>query len=117
MVGYNSGYYRGGTITNCYATGSVTSSSADADSSSYAGGLVGYNSNTITNCYRYDGQSFTVTKDGITTYEATNTEGTAKNMATLQSISFHITTLGWSADDWDFVEGQHPTLKNVGITN
>jgi len=34
----------GGTITNCYATGSVTGGN-------YLGGLCGYNGDTITNCY------------------------------------------------------------------
>ncbi|TBV01674.1 MBG domain-containing protein [Phytopseudomonas dryadis] len=44
LVGYNDG----GTISNAYATGSVTSS----DVNSYLGGLVGYNNyGTITNAY------------------------------------------------------------------
>ncbi|MCK5269799.1 MAG: hypothetical protein KAJ46_03405, partial [Sedimentisphaerales bacterium] len=41
------GYNDEGTITNCYATGSVTGG-ADAE---YLGGLCGYNGGTITNCY------------------------------------------------------------------
>ncbi len=108
------------TIMNSYATGDVSASSTSTSSyaSAYAGGLVGYNPvSTITNCYRYSGQSFTVTVNGTTTYEATNAEGTATDMATLQSADFRQNTLGWSAEDWNFAEGAHPTLKNVGTAN
>ncbi|MBE6577540.1 MAG: hypothetical protein E7653_05330 [Ruminococcaceae bacterium] len=111
LVGDNDG----GTISNCYATGDVSSSSSKY---SYAGGLVGDNyKGTITNCYRYSGQSFTVTKSEKTTYEPTNTYGTTKSLTELQSVTFQTTTLTWSADDWSFAEGTHPTLKNVGTTN
>jgi hypothetical protein len=118
LVGYNDE----GTITDCYATGDVSSNSTSISSSnyiySYAGGLVGYNNNngTITNCYRYSGQSFTVDKNGTVSNEATNTEGTAKTMEELLSVSFQTETLGWSADKWTFTEGEHPVLKNVGLT-
>ena len=100
------GYQYGG-IANCYATGDVTSAN-------YAGGLVGVG--TTTNSYRYSGQSFTITGSETTTYEATNTDGTETDMATLQSVTFQ-TTIGWSTTIWNFVEGTHPTLKNVGATN
>ena len=113
LVGYNDD----GKITNCYATGDVSSSSSSGYCYSYAGGLVGYNSGTITKCYRYSGQSFTVKEDGTTTYSATNSLGTAKSWSELQSVTFQTSTLGWSADDWNFVEGTHPTLKNVDTTN
>ena len=107
-----------GTISNCYATGDVSSSISRTDGYNYVGGLVGYsNSGTTTNCYRYSGQSFIVTKNGTTTYEATNTYGTEKDMSELQSVTFQSSTLGWSSDDWTFVEGEHPTLKNVGTPN
>ena len=115
LVGYNNN----GTITNCYATGDVSATCSGSSSSStysYAGGLVGDKYyGTITNCYRYSGQSFTVTEDGTTAYSATNTEGTAKTMEDLKSSSFQTDTLGWSADDWTFTEGEHPVLKNVGL--
>ena len=115
-TGNVSGAYAGGligknryvTITNCYAIGDVSGSTV--------GGLVGYGGR-ITNCYRYSGQSFTVTVNGTTTYEATNTLGTATDMATLQSVDFQQNTLGWSADDWSFAAGAHPTLKNVGLAS
>lgn len=131
LVGY--GNYKG-TIANCYATGDVSSSpsssqsyagglvgynrctiansyaTGDVSSSSYAGDLVGYNyEGTITRCYRYSGQSIS----GNTK----NTLGAENSMAELQSVTFQSSTLGWSADDWDFVEGTHPTLKNVGASN
>ena len=106
-----------GTIRNCYATGDVSSSSSSSYSYSYAGGLVGRDAGPITNCYRYDGQSFTVVQGNSTSYSATNTAGTAKTMEELQSAAFQTDTLGWSADDWNFVEGEHPTLKNVGTAN
>ena len=112
LVGYNSG-----TIEDCYATGSVTATSSDASSYAYAGGLVGRNYGTITNCYRYSSQIFTVNKGSTTTTSPTNTLGTAKTMAELQSVSFHTSTLGWSTDNWTFVEGAYPTLKNVGVNN
>ena len=96
-----------GTITNSYATGDVSASADDV----YVGGLVGVNLGTITNCYRYSGQNFKVTMNGITTSSATNTEGIAKDMSTLQSVNFQKNTLAWSADDWNFTEGAHPTLK------
>ena len=114
LVGCN----REGTITNSYATGDVSASSMSTLPYAYAGGLVGYNNlGTITNCYRYSGQSFTVTQNGTTTHSATNTYGTATDMATLQSVDFQQNTLGWSADDWSFAAGAHPTLKNAGLTN
>ena len=111
LVGYNSG-----TITNCYAIGNVSSNSFSSNYC-YAGSLVGHTSGTITNCYRYSGQIFSVKKNGTTTNQATNTLGSAKSITTLQSVTFRSSTLGWSADDWNFVAGQHPTLKNVGRTN
>ena len=47
-VGGVVGYNIGGTVTNCYNTGSVTAHGSDAD----AGGVVGYNiGGTVTNCY------------------------------------------------------------------
>ena len=115
LVGNNNG-----TITNCYATGAVSATSSGfnySSSYSYAGGFVGdnYPGGTTTNCYRYSGQSFTVDKNGTVSNSATNTEGSAKTMEDLKSSSFQTDTLGWSADDWTFTEGEHPVLKNVGL--
>ena len=109
LVGYN----WDGNITNCYATGEV---SATSYYDAYAGGLVGVNSNSgsITNCYRYSGQTF-YRRQGSNTYSsASNNEGTAEDLATLQSVAFHASTLGWDASVWNFAEGTFPTLKNVG---
>ncbi len=52
----------GGTITNCYATGDVSSKTSSNRSYSYAGGLTGTGLATITNCYAtgdvYAGSTF-----------------------------------------------------------
>lgn len=102
LVGYNDS----GSIMNCYATGDVSATSYYYDA--YAGGLVGYNDGgSITNCYRYSGQTIKYTT-------SSNTKGTAKDLATLQSVSFHTSTLGWDESVWNFVEGAFPTLKNAG---
>ena len=112
LVGRNSG----GSITNSYAVGNVSATSTASDSDAYAGGLVGKNigGGSITNCYRYSGQTF-YRKKGSTTYStASNTLGTAKDLTTLQSVSFHTSTLGWDESVWNFVEGAFPTLKTAG---
>ena len=110
------GYNDGGSIKNCYATGEVSATSTFNSSSynAYAGGLAGENSGSITNCYRYSGQTF-YRKEGSNIYSsASNNEGTAEDLATLQSVAFHTSTLGWEASVWNFAEGTFPTLKNVG---
>ena len=110
LVGVNS---NSGSIKNCYATGEVSATSSS--SSAYAGGLVGYNpGGSITNCYRYIGQTFYRKQDLNIYSSASNNEGTAKDLATLQSVAFHTSTLGWEASVWNFAEGTFPTLKNVG---
>ena len=111
LVGYNTS---NGGITNSYATGNV-SATGGSSSYVYAGGLVGYkNGGSITNCYRYRGQTF-YRKEGSTTYStASNTLGTAKDLTTLRSVSFNTSTLGWDESVWKFVEGAFPTLKNAG---
>ncbi len=113
LVGYNSG-----DILNSYAAGNVRATSAGSTSSSsaYAGGLVGENDGgSITNCYRYSGQTFYRKRGPTTTYStASNTSGTAKDLTTLQSVSFHTSTLGWDESVWNFVEGAFPTLKTAG---
>ena len=45
--------YNGGTISNCYNTGSVSATATSTSSSSRAGGIAGYNGydGTISNCY------------------------------------------------------------------
>ena len=109
LVGSNSS-----DITNSYATGNVSATATHFVASAYAGGLVGANSGDITNCYRYSGQTF-YRKIGSDTYStASNTLGTAKDLTTLQSVSFHTSTLGWDESVWKFVEGAFPTLKNAG---
>ena len=111
LVGYNSG-----DILNSYAAGNVSATST-YHYSAYAGGLVGRNNGgDITNCYRYSGQTFyRENGSSSTTYStASNTLGTAKDLATLRSVSFHTSTLGWDESVWNFVDGAFPTLKNAG---
>jgi len=111
LVGLNEGV-----IKSCYAVGDI--SGISSGNHAFVGGLVGWNyEGSITNCYRYSGQSVTVTVKGTTTYEATNAEGTATDMATLQSVDFQQSMLGWLSDDWNFAAGMHPTLKNDGLLN
>ena len=103
LVGYN-----GGSITNSYAAGNVSATATSSSSPAYAGGLVGYNSGgSITNCYRYSGQTIKYTT-------SSNTLGTEEDLTTLQSVSFHTSTLGWDDSVWNFAEGAFPTLKNAG---
>ena len=112
LVGSNSG-----DILNSYAAGNVsaTATSTSTAASAYAGGLVGENDGgSITNCYRYSGQTF-YREEGSDTYStANNTSGTEEDLTTLQSVSFHTSTLGWDESVWNFVEGAFPTLKNAG---
>jgi len=52
VVGGIVGWLAGGTMLNCYSSGSVSASSpGEIASSAYAGGLVGYTSGSISNCY------------------------------------------------------------------
>ena len=106
-----------GNIINCYATGDIWSDSSCISeyTYSYAGGVVGrYDYGLITNCYRYSGQSITVINDNGYIY---NADGyvTAIDIATLESVDFHTDTLGWSEDNWYFVEGKNPTLKKAVV--
>ena len=107
------------TITNCYAKGNVSATSTSTPDSDYyaivnAGGLVG--NGDVNSSYRYQYQAFKVIVNGSTSNKPTNKEGTATDLATLQSVSFHTDTLGWSTDDWAFVEGSFPTFKGAGTT-
>ena len=114
LVGYN--YVS--SILNSYATGDVSATSSSTSSTNYsvyAGGLVGRNTgSSITNCYRYSGQTFYRKEDSDTYFTASNTEGTEEDLTTLQSVSFHTSTLGWDESVWNFVDVAFPTLKNAG---
>ena len=110
MVGYNSG----SSILNSYAAGNVsataTSTSTSSDPYAYAGGLVGDNYGSITNCYRYSGQTF-YREEGSDTYStASNTEGTAVSLENFKSPSWVKENL-WTIEFeiWDFSNG-YPTL-------
>ncbi len=108
-----------GSITNCYAIGNImVSKFTSGISSSDAGGVIGDALGVhITNCYRYSNQTFTIKTNETTNHSATNSLGSATDMTDIRSIDFSTSTLGWASDIWNFVEGQHPTLKNVGASN
>ena len=59
-VGGVVGCNQGGSVQNCYNTGTVTG--LDSGTSNYVGGVVGWNSGNVTNCYNTD--SITVTGSG-----------------------------------------------------
>jgi len=104
-----------GAITNSYGVGNVSSIGAYR---AFAGGLVGHNRGTctpITNCYRYSGQSIMLTKNGKTTYSATNTDGTAISIENLQFKTWVEENL-WKAEIeiWNFGAG-YPTLNYEAI--
>ena len=112
LVGYNASSR---TISNCFAMGNVTASSTYIDVTttalSYAGGVVGLNDGTITNCSRYSGQKFSVIVAETSKTSATNSLGTSRTLTVLQSSNFYINTLKWDMDVWNIVEGEYPTLK------
>ena len=99
LVGLND---RGGTITNSYATGSVSGISS-------VGGLVGlnYRRSTITNSY------WDINTSGI----ITSSGGTSKATVELQSPTAPGNVSGeiyysWSSDDWDFGNTKsYPALR------
>ncbi len=85
----------GSTIRNSYYSGTI---SIFNDGNSYGcDGLVAAfgEAAKIDNCYSSYASDFC---------EEKTLEG-------LTSVDFQTTVLGWSTDDWIFVEGQHPTLK------
>ena len=136
LVGYN----YGGTISNSYATGEVTSSasaSASSNSYSFGGGLVGYNyGETLSNSYAtgevtssasysysgglvgynggtLSGTNYFVDNSGTNGIGSGTCSGTCaqKTLTQLQAlISTDVTD--WSTDNWDFgTTTQLPRVK------
>ncbi len=99
LVGYNS--Y--GSLTDCYVIGNIVSKGFVDN---YADYLVSGNFGSITNCYHYDGQTISG--------KTTNTLGVEKSLIDLQSMIFNQSVLRWNPEIWNFVDGEYPTLKNVG---
>lgn len=111
LVGYNSKSDSGNiSIINCYSTGDVTSTAPGGYA--YAGNLIGddFSNAALTNSYYCVGQNLT-TNGYDKTHSVLLANGTSSELSDLKSVSFHTSTLGWSANEWNFVEGQHPTLK------
>ncbi len=99
-------------IINCYSTGNIAI--IGKGTSNYVGGLVGSigNATSIINCYKCFEEKITHSYNGLEYHIISGTKyGTAVELLKLQSVEFQTTVLGWSTDDWIFVEGQHPTLK------
>ena len=101
-------------VKNCYAVGSVSAqvSAVYESSNVYIGGLFGSvsSSATTTNCYRLSTQTISPSNNtGGST--KTNTTGTAKTQAQIQTTSFHTSTLGWSTSIWNIISNAYPTLK------
>lgn len=94
-------------IQNSYATGWVTLSGLK-NADNRAGGLVGNASeDLIVNCYRYEEQSVTGSVDSL----KINSIGEEVTIEQIKSVNFYCSTLGWSSDDWNLLEGTWPTLK------
>ena len=96
LVGYT---YFDAVITNCFATGNV-----NAININNVGGLAGYNSATITNCYRYEGQQ-------IIGAAAAKTFGDICNIDNLNDRLFYIDTLEWDINVWNFDELDFAEMK------
>ncbi|MEN6411520.1 MAG: GLUG motif-containing protein, partial [Veillonellales bacterium] len=80
LVGYN----YNGTITNCYATGTVSTTT----SNSYVGGLVGWNHNgTITNCYAAGTVSTTASYSDVGGLVGNNLHGTITDCYAVETAS------------------------------
>ncbi|ACF14322.1 filamentous haemagglutinin family outer membrane protein [Chloroherpeton thalassium ATCC 35110] len=132
------GWNESSTISNCYATGSVTGSQ-------YVGGFVGYNSGDVSDSYSIgaitgssDIGGFIGHNDGgvvsnsfwdtETSGQANSAEGTGKTTAELQTACTYLSA-GWdfqdetangSDDDWtinDTDNGGYPALSFQGYTN
>ena len=99
-VGGLVGYQRsGGTITNSYATGSVTGTGNNV------GGLVGRSGGTITNSYVHS----TYTGTRLVGNLATDPTGVSKvDLTGLTSLS-----TGWSGKDWAFATNKFPDLTII----
>jgi len=104
-------------ISNCFAGGNISAQSV-AGRTNYVGGLAGYRcpSTSVTNSYRFEGQTF-YNKEGSYEYNtASNVIGTSCTLAELNSVNFYTSTLDWSDEVWDlvgldFANGKYPKLK------
>lgn len=118
LVGQNNST---GVIQNCYATGSATASV------NYAGGLVGLNRGSITNCYSIgavtlgggliglqDGGTTTDSYwDTVTSGQSTSAGGTGKTTTELQADAIGTGIYSnWSTLIWEKEVNEYPTLIN-----
>lgn len=85
-------------IENCYSVGNIYGSYAGAITTNGAG------TDKIINCYRRSSQTITAEVLLCAIEEA-------KSISEILTVDFHVNTLGWSADIWNFEDGALPTLK------
>jgi len=130
IAGYN--YDDDVNIINCYSIGSVTAANA---SDNYAGGVIGYISGTVNNCYYLNsaadkgiggtpGSTPTITGCGTFDSSGTLTAGTADQFVTAQTLESYADTLlnalgGWvkaqaSADYYTWASDNATTPINSG---
>ena len=93
LVGVNDGWFRDGTINNCYSTGT-------ASGGQYVGGLLGYNSQGVVRNSFWD-----IEASGL----ATSAGGTGKTTAEMKTVS---TFSAWACENvWTIDEGvDYPRL-------
>lgn len=109
------GYCKDTEVKSCYATGSVKASAKHKYSSrcnAYAGGLIGQTvgNNVFNNNYRCSDQELKALINE-NDYLVFNSEGMAKSLSDIRTLSFHTDTLGWDASLWDISNGQPPKFK------
>ena len=92
-----------GSLVKCYSIGNVVVKNIQ-NFGPFAGELNG----SAHLCFYSN--STTLTVDGAAG-TPTCTEGTATDLATLQSEDFIYNTLYWDTEIWKAVDGQNPTLK------
>lgn len=96
LVGFT---YNASVITNCFATGNVNANSINS-----VGGLAGFNNETITNCYRYEGQE-------IIGAAVANTFGEISTIDNFNDGLFYTNTLMWDIEVWNFDELNFAEMK------
>ena len=87
-------------ISGCYSTGNIIANTAGAIiASGSASALDG-----VVNCYRSSEQTVYGENQIIIPEEQIN-------INTIKTVNFHLNTLQWSEEIWNFAEGELPTLK------
>lgn len=101
LVGENA---EGASIVKCFAKGNVTSTKDVWITKEWAGGLVGKNDGTVTNCYRAQTQVLTIE-------DCECTVGTIVTQSVYNQVTFYTQILGFGSSTWNITSGKLPTLK------